>query len=78
MTQMIGERCLFTRKGKKPSFHMIAHDRQISENTANDRQRLYGSIFQPSGDRERSSASVIPAIVGDHMETMLKGKRQSL
>ena len=46
----------------KPSFHMIAHDRQIAENTASDRQRLYGNTFQRSGDRERSNASVIPAI----------------
>ena len=58
---------------------MIAHDRRIAENTASDRQRLYGNSFQRSaivsdymetlfsyraivGDRERSYASVIPAI----------------
>ena len=51
---------------------MIAHDRRIAENTASDRQRLYGDTIS---DRERSYASVIPAIqsaiVGDHMETKL-------
>ena len=40
----------------KPSFHMIAHDRRIAENTASDRQRLYGNTFQRSGDCWRSSA----------------------
>ena len=48
------------RKGLmlKPSFHLIAHDRQIAENTASDRQRLYGNTFQ------RSSAGS-SAIVSD-------------
>ena len=39
----------------KPSFHMIAHDRRIAENTASDRQRLYGNTFQRLGDCRRSS-----------------------
>ena len=64
---------------KYSTFHVIAHDHRIAENTANDRQRLYGNTFQRSGDRqrlyrntfqrsgrivirERSYASVIPAI----------------
>ena len=38
----------------KPSFHMIANDRRIAENTASDRQRLYGNTFERSGDRPRS------------------------
>ena len=41
---------------------MIAHDRRIAENTARDRQRLYGNTFQRSCDRQRSYASLIPAI----------------
>ena len=56
---------------------MIAHDRQIAENTASNRQRLCGNTFQWSGndymetlfsdraivgDCERFYASVIPAI----------------
>ena len=51
---------------------MIAQGRRIAENTASDRQRLYGNTFQRSGDRERFYASVIPAIVSDHMETKVK------
>ena len=62
----------FVASSVKPSFHMIADNRQIAENTSTDRQRLYGNTFQQSGDRERSYASVIPAIVSDHMETRLK------
>ena len=49
----------------KPSFHMIANDRRITENTASDRQRLYGTRLSDQAivrDRERSFASVIPAI----------------
>ena len=38
----------------KPSFHVITHDRHIAENTASDRQRLYGNTFQRSNDRRRS------------------------
>ena len=60
----------------KPSFHKIAHDRRIAENTVSDRQRLYGNTFQRSGDRRRTwaivrfSDSSDPAIVmSDHMET---------
>ena len=41
---------------------MIAHDRRIAENTASDRQRLYGNAFQRSDDREGTYASVILAI----------------
>ena len=37
---------------------MIAHDRRIVENTASDRQRLYGNTFQLSRDRERTYARV--------------------
>ena len=33
----------------KLSFHMIAHDGRIAENTANDRQRLYGNTFLAIG-----------------------------
>ena len=44
-------------RGVKPSFHMIAHDRRIAENTASNRQRLYGNTFQRSGECERSYAS---------------------
>ena len=46
----------------KLSFHVIAHDCRIAENTASDRQRLYGNTFQRSGDRERSYSSLIPVI----------------
>ena len=35
----------------KPSCHMITHDRRIAENTATNRQRLYGNNFQRSDDR---------------------------
>ena len=35
---------------------MVAHDRWIAENTAGDRQQLYGNTFQRSDKR---------AIVGD-------------
>ena len=45
---------------------MIAHDRWKYC------QRLYGNTLQRSGDRQRSCASVILAIVSDHMETRLK------
>ena len=41
---------------------MIAHDCQIAENTASDRQRLYRNTFQRSGDREDSYSSEIPVI----------------
>ena len=58
---------------------MITHDRRIAENTASDRQRVYmETLFSDRaivGDRERSKASVIPAIRrsrSDHMETRLK------
>ena len=43
-----------TIKTRKPSFHMLAHDRRIAENTASDRQRLHGNTLQRSGDRQRS------------------------
>ena len=62
---------------------MIAHDHRIAENTANDRQRLYGNTFQRSGDRRRSwpilrfGDSSEPAIVSDHMETKLREKQSS-
>ena len=36
----------------KPSFHVIAHDCRIAENSASDRQRLYGNSFQRSGNRQ--------------------------
>ena len=32
---------------------MIARDHRIAENTASDRQRLYGNTFQRSSDRQR-------------------------
>ena len=41
---------------------------QFAENTASDRQRLYGNTFQRSGDRERSYASVS---VSDHGQQKL-------
>ena len=42
---------------------MIAHDRQIAENTASDRQQLYGNTFLQSGDRAIVSDQ---AIVSNH------------
>ena len=51
----------------KPGFHIIAHDRRISEDGANDRQQLYGNTFQEfrkcsnsatENNREQSSASI--------------------
>ena len=33
---------------------MIGNDRRIAENTASDRQRLYGNTFQRLGDRRKS------------------------
>ena len=62
----------------KPSFHVIAHDRRIAENTASDRQRLYGNTFQRPvivGDRERSYASLIPAMVSGREQFELKKKQ---
>ena len=62
----------------KPSFHVIAHDRRIAENTASDRQRLYGNTFQRPvivGDRERSYASLIPAMVSGRERFELKKKQ---
>ena len=64
----------------KPSFYIIAYDRCIAENTASDRQRLYGNTFQLSGNRGRSyqclSDSSNPEIVSDHsMKTRLYSRR---
>ena len=56
---------LASRRTIKPSFHMIAHDRWIAENTATDRQQLYGNTFQQSGNRQRSSPIISLAIVSD-------------
>ena len=57
----------------KPSFHIIAHDRRIAENTASDRQRLYGNIFQRSCDHQRLYGDTFQqssAIGSDYMKTL--------
>ena len=46
----------------EPRFHIIVHDLRIAENTASDRQQLYGTLFS---DR---------AIVSDYMETLFSDR----
>ena len=53
-------------------FHMIAHDHRIAENTSSDYMETLFCDRAIVSDRERSYASVLPAIVSDHMETWLK------
>ena len=52
----------------KPSFHLIAHDHRIAENTASDRQGLYETLLSDRAivsDRQRSYVNTLQRS-GDH------------
>ena len=50
-------------KKLKPSFHMIAHNRRIIENTASDYMETLFSDRAIVSDRQRSYALVIPVTI---------------